>query len=111
MLEITVALLVLAAGLALYVVRVNAVMLRTPSEAEAHAGKPLTAERIRRALGEVKESGIDWYDNLPPRKERRYVIVGGSGELFCACEGTWANGRGLMHRSQVSWEGSLRCIS
>ncbi|PHH88195.1 hypothetical protein CDD83_7854 [Cordyceps sp. RAO-2017] len=75
----TVALLLLAAGLVLYGVRVNHVMLQTPPEAQAYLEPPLTADRVRQVYRRVKEQGIDWHAGLPPRRDRRYVIVGGSG--------------------------------
>ncbi len=74
-------LLLLAAVFTLHIVRLNYVMSRTPRAARAHALEPLTAERIRETYERVRGKGIDWRGKLPRRKERRYIIVGGSGEF------------------------------
>ncbi|PTB64468.1 putative 3-beta hydroxysteroid dehydrogenase/isomerase family protein [Trichoderma citrinoviride] len=78
------ALLGLAAGvlcLALYTLRLNWVLSHTPPEAAHHAADPLTKEHIRDVFERVKRDGIDWVGELPPRKDRRYIVVGGSGLL------------------------------
>ncbi|EGR50975.1 uncharacterized protein TRIREDRAFT_57647 [Trichoderma reesei QM6a] len=75
---------VLAAGvlcLVLYALRLNWVLSHTPQEAAACAGEPLTKEYIQDAFERVKRDGIDWVGKLPPRKDRRYIVVGGSGLL------------------------------
>ncbi|KAK2606138.1 hypothetical protein QQS21_003421 [Conoideocrella luteorostrata] len=58
-------------------------MTRTPRDALKHAGKPLTAEGARRAYAKIVSQGIDFRKNHPPRLDRRYIIVGGSGLVGC----------------------------
>ncbi|UNI14692.1 hypothetical protein JDV02_001294 [Purpureocillium takamizusanense] len=64
-----------------HVVRLNYVMGRTPRAARAHVSEPLTADDIRETYERVRREGIDWRPGLPPRKERRYIVVGGSGTV------------------------------
>ena len=85
---------VLAAGvlcLVLYALRLNWVLSHTPQEAAACAGEPLTKEYIQDAFERVKRDGIDWVGKLPPRKDRRYIVVGGSGEFFRISDGYQTN--------------------
>ncbi|KAJ6446128.1 actin-like ATPase domain-containing protein [Purpureocillium lavendulum] len=76
----TTVLLLVAAAVTVHLVRLNYVMTRTPREARAHAlQERLTAERIWETYERVRTRGVDWRGSLPQRKERRYIIVGGSG--------------------------------
>ncbi|KAL7802866.1 hypothetical protein V8C43DRAFT_269614 [Trichoderma afarasin] len=80
-------LLVLAVGaicLVLYMLRLNWVLSHTPQEVANRAGEPLTRDYVRDVFERVKREGIDWEDRLPPRKDRRYIVVGGSG-----CRVSW----------------------
>lgn len=67
-------------GLIAYAVRVNQVMWNTPPAARRHIAKFLSREDIQTAYERVKAKGIDWRSQMPARRERRYIIVGGSGE-------------------------------
>lgn len=67
-------------GLVIYAVRVNHVMWNTPREARRLIPRFITREDIQIAYEKVKKKGIDWKAQLPVRRERRYIIVGGSGE-------------------------------
>ncbi|RDA85623.1 hypothetical protein CP532_3549 [Ophiocordyceps camponoti-leonardi (nom. inval.)] len=71
--------LLVAAGLTLYGLHVNRLMTQTPPEVLDDLEPPLTPDRARLIYRRVKEHGIDWTANLPPAKDRRYLIVGGSG--------------------------------
>lgn len=76
--------LVLALGvicLVFYTLRLNWVLSHTPQEVVDRAGEPLTRENVWDAFERVKKDGIDWEGKLPPRKDRRYIVVGGSGEF------------------------------
>lgn len=77
-------LVVLALGaifLVLYMLRLNWVLSHTPQEVVDRAGEPLTRDYVRGVFERVKKDGIDWEEKLPPRKNRRYIVVGGSGEF------------------------------
>ncbi|RDA94157.1 hypothetical protein CP533_6581 [Ophiocordyceps camponoti-saundersi (nom. inval.)] len=71
--------LLVTAGLMLYGRHVNRIMKQTPPEVLDDLEPPLTPDRARLIYQRVKEHGIDWTANLPPAKDRRYLIVGGSG--------------------------------
>ncbi|PFH56856.1 hypothetical protein XA68_15851 [Ophiocordyceps unilateralis] len=71
--------LLVASCLVLYGLHVNRLMKQTPPEALAYLDPPLTPDHARLIYRRVKENGIDWNANLPPAKDRRYLIVGGSG--------------------------------
>ncbi|PTB59328.1 hypothetical protein M431DRAFT_478415 [Trichoderma harzianum CBS 226.95] len=78
-------LLVLAVGaicLVLYMVRLNWVLSHTPQEVVDRAGEPLTRDHVRDVFERVRREGIDWEGKLPRRKDRRYIVVGGSEEDF-----------------------------
>lgn len=71
---------VLAALLALYLWKVNQLLLGTPDEIRQVAGQRWTPEQLRRVYERLQDEPIDHTDKLPPRLERRYVVTGGSGE-------------------------------
>ncbi|KAH6606425.1 hypothetical protein Trco_005578 [Trichoderma cornu-damae] len=79
--EVLVALGVGVVCLVLYMLRLNWVLAHTPQEVVDRAGEPLTREYIWDVYERVKKDGIDWEGKLPPRKDRRYIVVGGSGFL------------------------------
>lgn len=66
-----------------FMVRLNWVMTQTPQEALEHLGQPLTRKGVRSVDARIKAEGIDFRKNHPPRLDRRYIIVGGSGWLSC----------------------------
>ncbi|KAI9655374.1 MAG: hypothetical protein M1821_005521 [Bathelium mastoideum] len=63
----------------LYLVHVNNVYYRVPEEARKLSAPEWTEEEIRQAYEKVGEKPIDFTAHLPPRQDRRYVVVGGSG--------------------------------
>lgn len=67
-------------ALIVYAIRVDQVMRNTPPEALKHMPRFIDAEEIRSTYEDIKKNGIDFAKELPPRRERRYVVVGGSGE-------------------------------
>lgn len=80
---ILLSLFLLLAAAVVFMVRLNKVMRQTPAEALERLGEPLTRERIREVDAKIKADGIDFRKNHPPRLDRRYIIVGGSGWLSC----------------------------
>ena len=66
-------------ALIVYAVRVDHVMRHTPPEALKHLPRFIDVEEIQSAFENVKKNGINWKKHLPERQERRYLIVGGSG--------------------------------
>ncbi|CAI7652019.1 unnamed protein product [Penicillium bialowiezense] len=69
---------------ALYLWHVNRVMKRVPDEATKLSPHRWTVEEIKAAYKKSLESPIDVSKSLPPKQNRRYVIVGGTGLV-----GTW----------------------
>lgn len=69
----------LVLGAVVFVMRLNQAMQRTPPEGLKHMAKLLTRESIRSINAKVKSQGVDFRKNRPPRLNRRYIIVGGSG--------------------------------
>ena len=77
---VAVAVAVMAAA---WLMRINAAMLSVPDEARKASPRRWTKEQLRDAYERVKQKPIDFTKLLPPRLERRYVVVGGSGEPLC----------------------------
>jgi hypothetical protein len=50
-------------------------------EADDFADPRLTPEDIRATYQRMKRDGIDWKPYLPAKKDRRYIVVGGSGTV------------------------------
>lgn len=67
--------------LVLYLLKLNWVLSHTPQEVVDRAGEPLTREYIKDVFERVKKDGFGSEEKLPPRKDRRYIIVGGSGKF------------------------------
>jgi nucleoside-diphosphate-sugar epimerase len=63
----------------LYLVHINIGLERVPKEARQLSPKRWTEEEIRSTYQKVCENPVDFTPHLPPRLERRYVVVGGSG--------------------------------
>jgi hypothetical protein len=67
--------------LVLYLLKLNWVLSHTPREVVDRAGEPFTREYVRDVFERVKKDGLGSEAMLPPRKDRRYIVVGGSGEF------------------------------
>ncbi|KID76929.1 Short-chain dehydrogenase/reductase family 42E member 1 [Metarhizium brunneum] len=69
-------------GVVVFIVRLNKIMTRTPelsSGISIYKAEALTREYVRRVDAKIKAEGIDFRKNHPPRLNRRYIVVGGSG--------------------------------
>ena len=62
--------------LALYLWRINESWKHVPSE---HRPTPWTTEQMLEGHERIKRNRIDFSPHLPPRLDRRYVVVGGAG--------------------------------
>jgi len=67
---------------ALYLNHVNSAMKRVPEEAHKASPHRWTVDEIEAAYKKSLESPVDTAKNLPPRRRRRYVVVGGSGTCY-----------------------------
>ena len=70
---------VLIAVLLLYLMRLNWIMTSTPPEVAKVAQKPWVGDEIRARHAQLLESPPDYSSKLPPRLNRRYIVVGGCG--------------------------------
>lgn len=61
--------------------KVNRAMKTTPPEVFRLTKGPWLAEDIRKVYRRVEETPPDWTPHLPPKLERRYIVVGGSGTV------------------------------
>lgn len=66
--------------LSLYLYKLNKAMSSVPVEARVWRPRPWTDEEIRETYERVCKEPIDFKKHLPPKLERRYIIVGGSGQ-------------------------------
>lgn len=62
-----------------YLWRLNRIMFSTPPEALLYSPRRWTAEECRAAYARVDKNPISWKGVLPPKLDRRYIVVGGSG--------------------------------
>lgn len=65
--------------LVLYLWKVNHTMWTTPPEALKYSPTRWAPEECRKTYERVKKEPVNWAAYAPPKQERRYVIVGGSG--------------------------------
>jgi len=73
------ALTVLGVGL-IWLYRFNQVLKSVPDEARRLAPRRWTPQDVRDTQERLKQTPIDFLKVIPPKLERRYVIVGGSGQ-------------------------------
>ena len=80
----------LALGL-LYLYHVDRGMSQVPDEAHRFSPRRWTVDEIKQAYQRNVDSPVNVTEHLPPKQNRRYVIVGGSGITptpLCECR-TW----------------------
>lgn len=68
-------------GLAAYLLHVNHAMAKAPEEALLLSPHRWTVDEVKEAYEEAARNPIDVRASLPPKLGRRYIVVGGSGEL------------------------------
>ncbi|CAI4216701.1 unnamed protein product [Parascedosporium putredinis] len=69
------------AALALWLAHINRYMGTTPPEALAFTPHRWTKKEITDTYDRIKNGGLDWTPHLPPKLDRRYIVVGGSGPV------------------------------
>lgn len=70
----------IAAGILFWLYRINRAYLAVPPEAARAAPRRWTKAELRETYERLARDPIDFGRELPPRLDRRYVVVGGSGE-------------------------------
>lgn len=68
--------------LILYLYIVNRAMTSVPEEVRRLSPHRWTEKEIRETYDRIKRSPVDVISQVPPKLERRYVVVGGSGESY-----------------------------
>lgn len=71
---------VIAAVATVWLLRINSAMQSVPEFIRKASPRRWTTKELRDTYDRVKQHPTDFASLLPPRLERRYVIVGGSGE-------------------------------
>ncbi len=66
----------------LWLYRINKAIKAIPEPAAKAAPRRWTTQEIRDMYEKLEEKPVDFGKHLPPRLERRYVVVGGSGMLL-----------------------------
>ncbi|KAK3341422.1 hypothetical protein B0T25DRAFT_593979 [Lasiosphaeria hispida] len=59
--------------------RINSAMKYIPEEVAKWAPRRWTQHEIRAAYERIKRNPIDFVKDLPPRLDRRYIVIGGAG--------------------------------
>lgn len=68
-------------GCVFWMYRVNNAMKCVPQKAR-DVSRPWSKQETRAAFERVKARPISFVEHLPPKLDRRYIIVGGSG-MWC----------------------------
>lgn len=71
-----------------WLIRINSAMKSVPEDARRASPNRWTKDQLRSTYERVKQKPIDFTKLLPPRLERRYVVVGGSGKTFRFAQST-----------------------
>jgi hypothetical protein len=64
-----------------WLVRVSSAMQSVPEEVRKLSPRRWTKKDLWDTYGRLKQTPIDFLKLVPPRLDRRYVVVGGSGEI------------------------------
>jgi hypothetical protein len=64
----------------LYLWLVNLAITRMPSNVQKISPNRWTKKQIKETFERVQKNPIDYTPHLPPKLDRRYVVVGSSGE-------------------------------
>lgn len=73
--------------LTLYLYRLNSIMFAVPEAVLKVSPHRWTDDEIRETYERVCKTPIDYGKVIPPKLERRYIVVGGSGEYLHSWQG------------------------
>ena len=65
----------------LYLCHVNYILKQTPDEVRRLSSKRWTPALLSETYEKLEECPVDFYKDLPPRLDRRYIVTGGNGML------------------------------
>lgn len=71
--------ILLAVGSVLYLWRINHLMKTVPKEALEASPDRWTRQQVRETYERLLKKPISFAEHLPPKQDRRYVVIGGSG--------------------------------
>lgn len=71
---------ILLIGLCLYLYYINSLMSGTPDHVRAISPRRWTREELLETYRRLEKVPIDYVNQIPPRQNRRYIVVGGSGK-------------------------------
>lgn len=63
----------------IYLWLVNRAILRVPKEIEKISPHRWTKKQMKETYERIEKNPIDFAPHLPPKLDRRYIVVGGSG--------------------------------
>lgn len=66
----------------LWLYRVNKAMQAVPEEAAKAFPGHWTSQQIRETYERLKKTPSDFVKHLPPKLDRKYVVVGGAGKMI-----------------------------
>lgn len=72
----------LLAAVILYLYHVNRGMLQIPEETRLLSPHRWTIDEINAAYKKTVEDPVDVSKSIPPKQQRRYIVVGGSGMIY-----------------------------
>jgi hypothetical protein len=70
---------VVGALLLLYLLNINQAMKEIPEEAQKLSPHRWTRDEVRAMYEKVKKKPVDFTPYIPPKQDRRYIVIGGSG--------------------------------
>ncbi len=65
----------------IWLYRINSAMEAVPAEIAKISPRRWTKQQIKETYDRLKQNPTSFLKELPPHLDRRYVVVGGSGEL------------------------------
>ncbi len=93
-----------------WLIRIDSAMHSVPEEARKASPRRWTKEQLRETYERVKQKPLDFRSLLPPRLDRRYVVVGGSGEPLPPSTPPQSKGR-VRHRRGLDFQLVLILLS
>jgi hypothetical protein len=73
-------LLCLSPFLALYLWLINRAIVTVPQEVQRISPHRWTEKEMKETYSRIEEASLDFTPHLPPKLDRRYIVVGSSGK-------------------------------
>jgi len=75
----------------LYLCHVNYILKQTPEEVRRLYSKRWTPALLSETYEKLEECPIDFYKDLPPKLDRRYIVTGGNGRSRYVTNASYAD--------------------